>query len=109
MSQRAVGEPRSGIPARRGAPDAGNRLALSRSFRLFDQTKNKTRSICLFRNPTRLPPLPLTLPFPRESTDQDKISDFELKLMDIDSEHLGIPDTEYKCQIKMCAPQRDCG
>ena len=23
--------------------------------------------------------------------------------MDIDSEHLGIPDTEYKCQIKMYA------
>ena len=33
--------------------------------------------------------------------DQDKISDFELKLMDIDSEHLGIPDTEYSAVIKM--------
>ena len=44
-----------------------------------------------------------------ENQSQDRISDFELKLMDIDSEHLGIPDTEYKCQIKMCAPQRDCG
>ena len=25
----------------------------------------------------------------------------ELKLMDIDSEQLGIPDTEYKCTIQM--------
>ena len=38
-----------------------------------------------------------------ENQSQDRISDFELKLMDIDSEHLGIPDTEYKCQIKMYA------
>jgi hypothetical protein len=35
------------------------------------------------------------------NTDQDKISDFELKLMDIDSEHLGIPDTEYAATVKM--------
>jgi proliferating cell nuclear antigen len=34
-------------------------------------------------------------------TGQDKISDFELKLMDIDSEHLGIPETEYEVIIKM--------
>ena len=33
--------------------------------------------------------------------DQDKISDFELKLMDIDSEHLGIPDTEYGATVNM--------
>lgn len=36
-----------------------------------------------------------------ESPKHDRISDFELKLMDIDSEHLGIPDTEYKCVVKM--------
>merc|ERR1711935_992591 len=36
-----------------------------------------------------------------ESPDQDKISDFELKLMDIDSVHLGIPDTEYAATVKM--------
>lgn len=41
----------------------------------------------------------LTLMF--ESEGQDRIADFELKLMDIDSEQLGIPDTEYKCTIKM--------
>ena len=28
-----------------------------------------------------------------ENQNQDRISDFELKLMDIDSEHLGIPGT----------------
>jgi proliferating cell nuclear antigen len=41
----------------------------------------------------------LTLMF--ESPNQDRISDFELKLMDIDSEPLGIPDTSYKSTIKM--------
>ena len=32
---------------------------------------------------------------------QDRISEFALKLMDIESEHLGIPDTEYKCTVRM--------
>jgi len=41
----------------------------------------------------------LTLMF--ESPTQDRISDFELKLMEIDSEQLGIPDTNYKCSVKM--------
>jgi len=36
-----------------------------------------------------------------ESPKQTRISHFSLKLMDIDSEHLGIPTTEYKCVIKM--------
>ncbi len=36
-----------------------------------------------------------------ESPNQDRVSDFELKLMEIESETLGIPDTEYKCFIKM--------
>jgi len=41
----------------------------------------------------------LTLMF--ESPSQDRIADFELKLMDINTEQLGIPDTEYKCTIQM--------
>ncbi|CAM6097786.1 unnamed protein product [Calypogeia fissa] len=36
-----------------------------------------------------------------ESPSQDKISDFEMKLMDIDSEHLGIPETEYDAIVRM--------
>jgi hypothetical protein len=38
------------------------------------------------------------------------VSDFELKLMDIDSEHLGIPETDYAASIKMPAAeyQRIC-
>jgi len=36
-----------------------------------------------------------------EHPKQTRISHFSLKLMDIDSEHLGIPDTEYKCTVKM--------
>lgn len=41
---------------------------------------------------------------------QDKISDFELKLMDIDSEHLGIPETDYAAVVKLPAGefQRIC-
>eukprot|EP00600_Ochromonadales_sp_CCMP1393_P004923 CAMPEP_0174969952 /NCGR_PEP_ID=MMETSP0004_2-20121128/9074_1 /TAXON_ID=420556 /ORGANISM="Ochromonas sp., Strain CCMP1393" /LENGTH=258 /DNA_ID=CAMNT_0016219551 /DNA_START=29 /DNA_END=805 /DNA_ORIENTATION=+ len=41
----------------------------------------------------------LTLQF--ASPAQDRISDFDFKLMDIESEHLGIPDTEYKCTVRM--------
>ncbi|CAM9716470.1 unnamed protein product [Heterosigma akashiwo] len=41
----------------------------------------------------------LTMMF--ESENQSRISDFELKLMDIDSEHLGIPDTDYKATISL--------
>jgi len=36
-----------------------------------------------------------------ENQQADRISDFELKLMDIDSEHLGIPDTDYKCTVQV--------
>lgn len=41
----------------------------------------------------------LTLTF--ENSKMDRISEFELKLMDIDSEHLGIPETEYKAVVTM--------
>lgn len=36
-----------------------------------------------------------------ESPNNDRVSDFELKLMDIDSEHLGIPETQYDTVVKM--------
>ncbi|GJV57391.1 proliferating cell nuclear antigen, partial [Tanacetum coccineum] len=32
---------------------------------------------------------------------QDKIFDFEMKLMDIDSDHLGIPEAEYEAIVRM--------
>jgi len=41
----------------------------------------------------------LTMVF--ESPNQDRISDYELKLMDIEQEELGIPETEYKCNVKL--------
>lgn len=41
----------------------------------------------------------LTMMF--ESTKTDTIADFELKLMEIDNEQLGVPDTPYKCTIQM--------
>ncbi|KAG5253781.1 proliferating cell nuclear antigen family protein [Salix suchowensis] len=42
-----------------------------------------------------------TVTFMFESPTQDKIADFEMKLMDIDSEHLGIPEAEYQ-QLLRC-------
>merc|ERR1719189_710701 len=44
------------------------------------------------------------------SPDEDKVSHFSLKLMEIDSEHLGIPDTEYKATVGMSSAefQRIC-
>jgi proliferating cell nuclear antigen len=36
-----------------------------------------------------------------ESPDQGRVSEFELKLMDITSENLGIPDTEYSATVSM--------
>lgn len=44
------------------------------------------------------------------SAENDRISDFELKLMDIDSEQLGIPETDYSAVVRMPANefQRIC-
>ncbi|CCG81402.1 Proliferating cell nuclear antigen [Taphrina deformans PYCC 5710] len=36
-----------------------------------------------------------------ESGKSERFSEYDLKLMDIDQEHLGIPDTEYACTITM--------
>ncbi|EEB09016.2 hypothetical protein SJAG_04190 [Schizosaccharomyces japonicus yFS275] len=36
-----------------------------------------------------------------ESEKNDRISDYDIKLMDIDQEHLGIPDIEYDATITM--------
>jgi len=43
-------------------------------------------------------------------TEQSKISEFDLKLMEIEADALGIPDTEYQAVIKMPAAefQRIC-
>uniref|UniRef100_A0A7S0RYP4 DNA sliding clamp PCNA n=1 Tax=Chlamydomonas leiostraca TaxID=1034604 RepID=A0A7S0RYP4_9CHLO len=41
----------------------------------------------------------LTLMF--ESEKQERISDFDLKLMSIESEQLGIPDQDYSAEVKM--------
>lgn len=36
-----------------------------------------------------------------ENSENDRISEYDIKLMDIDQEHLGIPDTEYAATISM--------
>ena len=36
-----------------------------------------------------------------ESPNQEKVSEYEMKLMNIEEEHLGIPDTDYAAIIKM--------
>jgi len=45
-----------------------------------------------------------------ENPEEDRISQFDLKLMDLDSEHLGIPDSAYKSVVRMPASefQRIC-
>ncbi|ODA81819.1 hypothetical protein RJ55_00324 [Drechmeria coniospora] len=40
-----------------------------------------------------------------ESSENDRISEYDLKLMDIDQEHLGIPETEYASTISMPAAE----
>lgn len=40
-----------------------------------------------------------------ESSENDRISEYDLKLMDIDQEHLGIPDTEYASTVAMPAAE----
>ena len=42
-----------------------------------------------------------TVTFMFESPNQEKVSDYEMKLMNLDQEHLGIPETDYACVIKM--------
>ncbi|XP_061175730.1 proliferating cell nuclear antigen-like [Saccostrea cucullata] len=42
-----------------------------------------------------------TVTFMFESPNNEKVSDYSLKLLDLDCEQLGIPDTEYSCVVKM--------
>ncbi|KAE8696650.1 Proliferating cell nuclear antigen [Hibiscus syriacus] len=37
----------------------------------------------------------------RRNEEQDKIANLEMKLMDIDNQHLGIPDAEYQAIVRM--------
>ncbi|KAI0978087.1 hypothetical protein GJ496_006298 [Pomphorhynchus laevis] len=36
-----------------------------------------------------------------ESPNEERVCEYELKLMDLVGEHLGIPDTKYQCHVKM--------
>lgn len=40
-----------------------------------------------------------------ESPNGDRVSEFELKLMDITTENLGIPDTEYSANVRMSSAE----
>merc|ERR1712071_94150 len=44
---------------------------------------------------------PDTLSFMFEAQNNEKVSEYDMKLMNLDQEHLGIPETEYACVIKM--------
>lgn len=41
----------------------------------------------------------------KTKTESDRVGDFELKLMDIDSEHLSVPDTAYSATVTMPAAE----
>ena len=36
-----------------------------------------------------------------ESAESDRLSEYDIKLMDIDQEHLAIPETEYAATVEM--------
>merc|ERR1712076_202416 len=42
-----------------------------------------------------------TVTFMFESPNQEKVSDYGMRLMNLDQEHLGIPETDYAAVIKM--------
>lgn len=42
-----------------------------------------------------------TVTFVFESKNQDRVSDYEMKLMNLDREYLGIPETDYACVVKI--------
>jgi len=44
-----------------------------------------------------------TVTFMFESQNHEKVSDYEMKLMNLDQEHLGIPETDYSCVVRMPA------
>ena len=44
---------------------------------------------------------PDSLKFTFEDADQDRVSEYEMKLMTIEEEHLAIPDTEYTATVKV--------
>jgi len=46
-----------------------------------------------------------TVNFMFELPNQEKVSDYEMKLMNLDQEHLGIPETDYAAVIKMPAAE----
>lgn len=45
------------------------------------------------------------LTFPRVVAAEDKYAEVNMELMDIDSEHLGIPDNDYDAVVKMSSSQ----
>ncbi|CAB4060918.1 PCNA [Lepeophtheirus salmonis] len=44
---------------------------------------------------------PDSVSFVFESPNGDRVSDYEMKLMNLDAEHLGIPDTDYAAVVRM--------
>ena len=45
------------------------------------------------------------LPLTFSSAESDRVAEYDMKLMDIDSEHLGIPDTSYDAVVKMSSSE----
>jgi len=102
------------------AEDGGDVLTLmfeSRGERVFEppgagRTAGRSRRSvpCARRCPGRASPVMVVVcvrpvtprgPCAPRPADGSRVSEFEMKLMDIDSEHLGIPETEYKAVVTM--------
>jgi proliferating cell nuclear antigen len=48
---------------------------------------------------------PDVVTFTFEADGVDRVSDYEMKLINLDQEHLGIPETEYSCIVRLPASE----
>ena len=65
----------------------------------------------VFESPSEFATDTIRMGVPLTSTqEEDRVGEYEMKLMDIDQEHLGIPDTQYDATITMASAefQRIC-
>src|SRR5580693_13506 len=60
-------------------------------------------SVSSMRHTVRLPYVPLLEALTNYLPDADRVAEYDMKLMDIDADTLGIPDTEYDARVTMVA------
>ena len=71
-----------------------------RSPLLLSPLEKSSIVFVLFYPPSLACSYPLSL-LHSKNPNGGKVSDYEIKQMDLDGEHLGIPETDYSCVVKM--------